>query len=372
MKKFIFLLTIILLNYSSCVAIEEVNLEKEGINLDRLSDIYYGKVDDKEKIPSVFKLFTEKGIEFENSPINSVKASFLYGSEMNYFNQRNKSSYFKHDFTVIEPMVRVKFNENKTNAMFTINIARSLDGYSNDFTQKINKICISHEINDNQSIVIGQADRVPNTFNGSISYMNQDMVLKSQLGRTFGNVRSVGVRNVAKYKYIDYDIGFYDSTRYMKDFSQGTEFAGNVLIKPFANTDSEISDFKVGAAYNIGNYYTNYNQYALYTSYDYNKFHIKAEYANADGYNGIVNSQNKADGFYTLSSYEIHPKLSVLGRYDYFNPNNINSSSVTQEYSVGLTYKPFKNMKILLNFVRRNYSHSPDSNLVLFATKFII
>ena len=55
--------------------------------------------------------------------------------------------------------------------------------------------------------------------------------------------------------------------------------------------------------------------------YDYKKFHTHIEYANANGYNAIQESNNDADGFYMLVSYDITPKLTILGRYDIFDYN---------------------------------------------------
>ena len=105
---------------------------------------------------------------------------------------------------------------------------------------------------------------------------------------------------------------------------------------------------------------------------DYKKIHFKSEYANADGYNGIKNSNKEAYGFYTTLIYDITPKLAILGRYDYFAGDKTNTHSYCQEYTVGATYKLFKNMKFMLNLINRNYSNKPDSNMILFATRFII
>ncbi len=369
-KLLILLITILFINLTS-YAIEEVQLEKENLNFNKLSDIYYGNVENNESINPLIRLFTKKGLEFENSKINSVKIGFLYGGQMKLGFGSEQSTYFNHDFTVIEPMIIANFNENKTKAMFDINLTRKIKDYPNNFTEKISKLYISHNITPEQKILFGQGDRVPNTFNGSISYYNLDTVMKSQSGRTIGDYRSVGIRNIADYKYFDYDIGVYDSTRYMRDFGHGLDFTGKLVLKPFANLDN-IGDLKIGGAYTVGEYANSYHQYAFYSAYDYKKFGIKAEYVNADGYNSIHYSNNNADGFYTTLSYDINDKFSLIGRYDYFVPNKAQTSSNSAEYTIGLTYKPYKNMKVLFNLVRTDYSYKDDSNMVLFATKFII
>ena len=371
MKK---ILTLLILFFSPiyCFAIEEIKLEKESINLDYLSDVYYGKVENNDEVSPLLKLFSQKGLEFKNSPVDAIKMTFLFDGQLQYNNTAHSSPYFKHDFNTVEPMISLFFNDRKTEATFDINLLRDLDGYSNSFTEKISRAFISHKISDNQKIILGQDSRLPGTYNGSLGTMAQEFVLKSQLGRTLGEARSVGLRNKANYKFLDYDIGLYDSTRYMKDFGNGIDFTGYIMLKPFANREDELKNLKIGSGYNIGEYKTSYNVYSFYCGYDYKKLHIKAEYANADGYNGIKHSNNEANGFYSTLIYDITPKLSILGRYDYFVGNKNISHSYCNEYTAGITYKLFKNMKFMFNFINRNFSNKPDSNMILFATRFII
>lgn len=375
MKKFL-LLFLITFFFNNCIAnaIEEIVLEKEerNLNLDYISDLYYGKVEDYENVSPALKLFSQKGLEFENSKINSVKASFLYEGRLFYNQTDHNGQYLTHDFFTVEPMITVNFNENKSKFMFDYNLTRRLAGYSNGFTERISQVYISHKLTPNQTLLLGQGDRLPNSYDGSRGVMGQEMVLKSQLGRTLGECRSVGIRNIADYKYLNYDIGLYDSTRYMKDFGNGADFTGHIMFKPLANVSERTGDFKIGAGYNIGNNNISYNMYSLFVGYDYRKFHIHAEYANADGYNAIKESRNKANGFYTLASYDITPKLEVLARFDVFDGNKNVSNNTNIEYAAGFTYKIFKNMKFLLNYVKRNYENQPDSNMILFATRFII
>ena len=371
MKKVLILLILFLFPISS-LAIEEIKLEKESINVDYFSDVYYGKIENNDEVSPLLRLFSQQGLEFKKSPVNAIKLTFLFDGQFQYNNTAHSSPYFKHDFATVEPMISLFFNDRKTEATFDINLLRDLEGYSNSFTEKISRAFISHKLSDNQKIILGQESRLPGTYNGSLGTMAQEFVLKSQLGRTFGEARSVGIRNKANYKFIDYDIGLYDSTRYMKDFGNGIDFTGYMMIKPFANREDELKNFKIGSGYSIGDYKTSYNIYSFYTSYDYKNFHIKAEYANADGYNGIKHSNNKSDGFYSTFIYDITPKFSLLGRYDYFVGDQKSTHSYCNEYTAGITYKLFKNMKFMFNFVNRNYSNRPDSNMILFATRFII
>ncbi|MCD7879520.1 MAG: OprO/OprP family phosphate-selective porin [Candidatus Gastranaerophilales bacterium] len=378
MKKFFIVFLILFVNSLHCFGIEEIKkteeivLEKEGLNLEHISDLYYGKAEDSNKLNPVFKLFTEKGLAFENSRLNAIKVNFLFDGQLNFTKPDNNNESLNYDFAVVEPMVSMYFNDKKTKFMLDMNLVRDLEGYDNKFTEKISQLYISHKIMPNQTVLIGQGERIPTTLNGSRGTMGQDFVLKSQLGRTFGNFWAAGIRNKGQYKYLDYDIGLYDSTRMMKSFGNGTDFTGYVMFKPLANIDNEASNWKIGGGYNTGKYKNSYSQYSVYTGYDYKKFHVQAEYADADGYNGLKESQNRANGFYTTLAYDITPKIALLGRYDYFTSDKHNSSLDTNEYTAGITYKPYKNMKIMLNYVRKNYSNKPDSNMILFATRFIL
>ena len=372
MKKLLLtsLLFLLLLNINKAFAIEEVSLEPEHLNLGNyISDMYYGK---NENTPKALKLFSEDGLEFENSPINSVKLIFFYSGHLTYTHKEHIGSVYKHEFNSVEPKIRVNFNNNKSQAMFDINLTRDLPGYSNWFTEKLNSVYVSHKITPEQTIILGQYARLPNSLDGSTTLFGQDMVNKTQIGRNFGNVMSAGVRNIAKYKYVDYDIGLYDSTRYMKHFGQGLDFTGAVTLKPLANVEEKTGSFKIGSGCTVGKSDVSYFQYSLYTMYDYKKFHATFEYANADGYNGIQQSRNHADGLYGTLKYDITPKLSIVGRYDIYDSNKDTRGTTTKEYSVGITYKLFKRMKLFLDYVISEGHNRPMTNAIMFATRFII
>ncbi len=372
MKKIFIIFITACLSVLPAFSIEEVILDAQSNKFDYISDVYYGKIEDNNNVSPVLRLFTKDGLVFDNSYINSVKLSFLYGGNLSFDKIHNKSLNTLYDVTSVEPSIKIKFNENKSQFFFDYNFMRDYEGYSHKFAHRISQLNVSHKINENQSIIIGQGKRLPTIVNGSLSTMTQEMVLKSQIGRTLGNSRSVGIRNIGDYKYVDYDIGIYDSTRYMQDFGRGLDFSGHIMFKPLANIEDKAGSLKIGSGYNIGDYYGSYQLFSVYTGYDYKKFHIKGEYANANGYNSVQFSKNDAEGFYGTVEYDIHPKLQLIGRYDYFIPNKLFSCDNSQEYTVGITYKPFENMKIMLNYVKREMSENADSNMILFATRFFI
>lgn len=373
MKKILILLYFLIFSTLPIIAIEEVSLEEEHLKLgtygDYLADVYYGRV---EEAPVILKLFSKDGLKFENSKINSVKLHFLYSGHLSYLNKEHLNDIFQHQFNTVEPKISVDFNDNKSQVMFDINLTRDIKGYSNWFTQRMTMLYFSHKITPEQLIVLGQYARIPTSFDGSQGLYAQDMFNKSQLGRTLGNTLAVGIRNLGKYKYLDYDIGIYDSTRYMKEFGNGLDFTGYTMFKPLANCKETTGDLKIGAGYSVGKNHISYSQYSFFTGYDIKKFHAKVEYSGADGYNGIYESKNSVAGMYTTLAYDLTPKLTVLGRYDIFDKNIHARNNTVNEYTIGLTYKPFENMKLLLNYVTTHGNNQPSSNSILFATRFIL
>ena len=368
MKKFLLILFFCLIQTPIC-AVEEIDLEKEHINLDYFSNVYYGN---KEDAPKALKLFSKKGLEFDNSIVNSVKINMLYSGHINYVHNKHIGEFINHEFVTVEPGITLKGNDNKTEASFRYNFTRNYDNYSDKFFEKISSLYISQKLTENQKIILGQYSRVPVSVDGGMPQYKQNFISKSQLGRTLGNVMSVGIRDIASYKYLDYDIGLYDSTRYMQNFGRGIDFTVSAMVKPLAGIKENKNNLKFGGSYNTGKYGISYSQYSLYTGFDRDKFHAEIEYANANGYNGIKTSRNKAEGLYTSISYDITPKLSVLARYDIFNPNTQKSNNSTKEYTIGFNYQLFKNMKLMINYIFSEGHNKPTSNSILFATRFII
>ena len=60
--------------------------------------------------------------------------------------------------------------------------------------------------------------------------------------------------------------------------------------------------------------------------------------------------------------YDITSKLTVLGRYDIFDKNIYANNDTTNEYTLGLIYSPYKNIKFLLNYVVTHGTNQPSSN----------
>lgn len=315
-------------------------------------------------------LFSPTGIKFDEGIVKSVKVGLAYDGPL--VMQQLPGQDFASNYTVtgVEPFLIMKFRDNKTEFRTIYNFVRNFPNTQNPFTEKISEISISREITPNQHILLGQAKRLPIGIEGQPLPQYQDTVARAQIARTFSNTRAFGIRNIGKYKYADYDIGVYDSTRYMQDFFNGQEFVGWVNIAPLANLDEKkYGKLTMGTGCQVGSAKYDFNVFGAYVGYKYKKFATNLEYANADGYNGNLNSPNKANGFYTTAIYNLHPKFQLVGRYDIFDPNKRISNNSIAEYTAGINYIPHKYLKFLVNYVRQNKENGPDSNLIMFATR---
>lgn len=379
--KTIFYLFFLLLLTQPAIAAEEIQLpeSESGLHLvhptlKSVVDYYTSESSTSEHTyPKILDAFTKKGYVSEyDSPIDSVKFGVVYTDEMQLDMPEGGDLASKYSYKVVEPYMMMNFNENQDTLTIRYNLVRDIPGYENYFTEKITQLSVRHKINEHQKIVVGQDIRVPIGVDGYLPTVYLDTVLRAQIARTFSNTCSVGVRNMASYKYMDYDIGVYDSTRFMQNFFGGSEFAGWVNFKPLADVSDKYGNLKIGTGVDWGHNKYDYSVWGAYLGYDYKKFHTKFEYANADGYNSIKPVNNKAEGFYLTAMYDILPKTQLVGRYDYFNKNKSLSNASTQEYTIGITYYLKENLRLLLNYVWQDNENAPDSNMVMFSTRFLI
>ena len=84
---------------------------------------------------------------------------------------------------------------------------------------------------------------------GGQSSYTLPLVYRSQIARTYGGFRAFGAKLTGDYKWFDYNVGIYDSSRYFYDMFKGAEFTGWVNFKPLANLDEEKYGLKPSHAY---------------------------------------------------------------------------------------------------------------------------
>ena len=100
---------------------------------------------------------------------------------------------------------------------------------------------------------------------------------------------------------------------------------------------------------------------------------MKAEYANANGSNGVTGLTDKhRHGWYVTLGYMLTKKLEAVLRYDDFNPDENISNNNIREYSAGINYY-IKGLALLvmLNYVFCQNQAGPDSHRIMVGTQIV-
>lgn len=345
-------------------AVEEINLEEINPDIPQ-ENISNNIIEYEDKKPlagkilhtksKVWNLFNNKGYEFESGLIKNLKINTYYRFDNAMEAKRHEDFSSVMTFDSVELQTETLFRDGKTKLSASYNFVRDLD-YDNDFFEKISNLYIDHALTENQTVRIGNS-RVPMGIEGGISSSAIKFVTRSQIARNLGDARSVGIRNIAKYKYVDYDLGFYDSSRFMQKLFQGQEFAGIVSFKPLAKFDDKYGRLKIGASIDTGNAENSYSVFGTHAQYKYKKWYWDFEYALADGIGGKYIKQGKSHGFFTTLAYKINNHIELLGRYDFYN--NKNNNKISQEFTAGINYYTKPNCKLVLNYVYAFADNSP-------------
>ena len=224
----------------------------------------------------------------------------------------------------------------------------------------------------NHKIIVGNSRNQVGVDGGASAY-TQPFLLRSQIGRTFGNTRALGVRVVGSYPLADYSLALNSSDRFFKRFFPGTEFTGWVNIKPFGKTDGRYGKLTVGGGLSSGHNHFDYTVAGAYIEYSYKRFMANAEFSTADGYNGLYLNNKKASGFYTTLGYKITPKIQVLARFDRFNPDKNTTGNSKNEYTAGLNYFiKGQALRFILNYVFCQNDNAPDSHKIIVGTQILL
>lgn len=210
---------------------------------------------------------------------------------------------------------------------------------------------------------------------GAQSPYTLPFVNRSQISRNLANVRKFGVRLQGNYSLVDYDLGGYSSDTFFSSFFPGVEFNGWVNLKPLGKTDGRYGKLTTGGGIVSGTRNsTDFFTAGAYVGYEYKKFWMRAEYANADGSNGGDGlTKKQRQGWYVTLGYHINKKLEILARYDEFDPDKKISHNNQREYTAGINYYiKGQALKLILNYVFCQNDAKPDSHRIIVGTQIAI
>lgn len=237
-----------------------------------------------------------------------------------------------------------------------------------NFEQSMMDITLRNESIKNNKIYIGRM-RPQVGIDGTVSSYHIPMIERAQISRTFAGVRDYGIKINGDYKYAKYSFGLFNGFRNELRHNPGSpDFSGMIVLIPM--NSEKFGEFSIGGGYSTGKRYYSYNVLSSYAKYSYKKLDIEAEYMHADGYNGEVNSPDKAQGFYIMPTYHLNDNIEILARYDVFDPNVNIGDNNSKEYTIGVNYYlANRRIRLATNYV---YADTPNgnSNRIMFMTQF--
>lgn len=191
-------------------------------------------------------------------------------------------------------------------------------------------------------------------------------------GRDIGAMLYGGFIKRDGFSIINYELGVFNGTGInVKDNNKSKDIAARLTIQPLK--DLKIAAYYMGGETNATSLVTKYpamvlDNSAVNLSYlDYNRYGGGFDYENKyifarAEYLGGCTGDYLSSGVYALVGYKFLGKCSVGVRYAYLD-ENLNGESTTpvqSDYSVALSYHPWKHLRLQAEYTRQVYENLPD------------
>ena len=308
--------------------------------------------------------------EFKKGIIKDV------GLQANFINNLTETigddSEFKFNPQLINVGIKGKFRSEKDGYNLLFDITPNM--HENFFHRLVLDAWVETKRIPHHTLMFGTSR--PNVgYEGGMSPYLVPFIARSQTARTFGNIRKTGIRLKGDYKYIDYDIGGFSSDTWYSEFFPGVETDLWVNFKPLANVKEKYGDLNIGGGLEAGG--RNSQDFLVASAalrYDYKNFWLRAEYANADGYNGAGGlSDKKACGYNVTLAYRLTKKLEFLLRYDDFDSDKLRANNNQKEYTAGINYFILgQTARLMLNYVFAQNNSGKDSHKIIAGWQFLL
>lgn len=314
-----------------------------------------------------------KTIKFEKGPVDSFSIGFVFQGTLDMSSTEQTPDLRTAYPLYTEIWASTKLEKGKSEIKLSAVPSKDVDAFDKKFNAIMHDIYYKRKFNDHNSVLIGNS-RIPiGTLESMVSPANMLLVKRSQITNAYGNLRATGLRFQGDYSFVDYDLGGYSSTRSMQDLGEGLELASWVNLKPFNKQEGSVfKKFKIGAGTNYGKRDGGeYTVLGVGSSWEYKKWLAMAEFADANGSNGVLYNPNESYGFNTTLGYYITDKVQLLGRYDIFDPNKSKPDDMKKQYTAGLNYYVLGNrLKFSLNYMfEENEAVKNDKSSVFFMTQ---
>ena len=353
------------------VSDEQANIEDGKTLKEKLSDVYHLEVEQIDKPTFMLSDILTKKFD-EDSAWDSLHLWGAYGGHTNF--NFSESAYENADyaFDVINAGLDGKLKNNNGDFRIMLNVSPLSN---RNFAQNLfaDMYVATNKI-PHHRLWLGNT-RPPVGMEGGYSPYVLPFITRSQISRNFGTVRKLGGRVSGDYSLVDYDLGVYSSDTYFNEFFPGTEFVGWINFKPLGKTDGKYGKLKIGGGVQSGDRNCDYTVTGAYVGYEYKKWLLNFEWADANGYNGPIGYavDKHASGFYSTLAYRITPKLQALVRYDEFDPNKDISHNKKREYVAGINYFiKGQALKLMMNYVFCQNDSAKDSHRLMLGTQILL
>lgn len=232
---------------------------------------------------------------------------------------------------------------------------------------------IMRYLTKDDQVLVGYA-RTATGLEGGESPFTIPFFARSQISRTYGNVRALGAKAQGTHKLYDYSAGMFSSGRFFKDFCPGEEFVLLGSIKPLGLTDGKYGNLVMGGSIDGGNADSRFFVAGSHLTYEYKRLKASFEYASANGSNGSTGfTANNSEGYYGTLAYRVTPRLQALVRYDKFDPNKAAANDMRTEYTAGINYfVKGQALKLMLNYVYYTVENGTYGSRIMAGTQIIL
>lgn len=316
---------------------------------------------------------------FEKGPIESLAPWIDYNGAWTgaYTGDTYKNSTYGINFNDIGVNGKFRTNDDPNSGKKTVfrlmyNVGKEITG--NTYLQSFmaDNYIMRYWSKDDQ-VLLGYA-RAAVGIEGGESPFTIPFFGRSQISRTYGNVRTLGLKAQGNHKLYDYSAGFFSSGRFFKDFFPGPEFTGLVSIKPLGMTDGRYGKLVMGGSLNAGNAESHYVVGGAHLIYEYKRLKASFEYASADGSNGSTGfTANQSEGYYANLAYRVTPRIQTVLRFDKFDPNKTVANDMRTEYTAGINYfVKGQALKLMLNYVFYTVENGSYGSRIMAGTQIIL
>lgn len=359
------------LDVPQAVSIEETAVSEEKTLREKLQDIYHLEVEQIDRPTFLLKDVLTKKYS-EESAWDNLHLWGAYGGDLGMYFMQDGTLTNHYEFNVINAGLDGKLKNN--NGDFRIMLNYSPLSSRNVIQNLFADMYVATNKIPHHRLWVGNT-RPPVGMEGGYSPYVLPFIARSQISRNFGTVRKLGARVSGDYSLVDYDFGVYSSDTYFNEFFPGSEFVGWINLKPLGKTDGKYGKLTLGGGLQGGHRDHNYCVTGAYIGYEYKKWLLNFEWANANGYNGPsgFSTNKQASGFYSTLAYRFTPKLQGLIRYDEFDPNRDIAHNNKREYSLGFNYfLKGQALKLILNYVFCQNDATKDSHRILLGTQILL